>query len=189
MALENQRVRITKKMLKDSLIRLLRNGSIHKIFVKDICEAAQVNRTTFYKYYGSQYDLLAEMEDDVLSQISSCLNLDQDVIDSTQLLTGILTFIDGNIDLCRLLLNNNVDPDFPEKLFALQSIWDLLSKQSELEYGTGEFEYFFDFMVNGGFGVMKKWINKDNREPPAEIAALLSGFIMKLWMYPEAGNP
>jgi len=188
MALENQRIRITKKMLKDSLIRLLREENIHKIFVKDICQAAQVNRTTFYKYYGSQYDLLAEMENDVLSQISSCLKADDAASDSKQLLVGILTFIGENVDLCRLLLNNNVDPDFPEKLFSLQSIWDLLSQQFATAYGADELEYFSDFMVNGGFGVIKKWLNKDNREPPQEIAALLNALIMKLYMAPGNGG-
>jgi AcrR family transcriptional regulator len=182
---ENQRIRITKKMLKDSLIQLLRKESIHKIFVKDICEAAQVNRTTFYKYYGSQYDLLADMEDDVLNQISSYLRSDNAVIDSFQLLIKIMTFIDENINLCRLLLNNNVDPDFPEKLFSLQSIWDLLSQQFALEvekynYGKDKWEYFFDFLVNGGFGIMKKWLNKENREPPEVMAVLLNDLIIKL---------
>jgi AcrR family transcriptional regulator len=185
MALENQRIRITKKMLKDSLIRLLRKESIHKIFVKDICAAAQVNRTTFYKYYGSQYDLFSDMEDDVLNQISSYLSLEHAVINSAQLMTRILTFIDENNDLCRLLLNNNVDPEFPEKLFSLQSIWDLLSYQFALTYSVGELEYFFDFMVNGAYGLIKKWINKDNRESPKEIAVLLDALIMKLCMYPK----
>jgi AcrR family transcriptional regulator len=51
-----------KKLLKDSLIRLLQQGSIHRISVREICDRAGINRTTFYKYYGSQYDLLGDME-------------------------------------------------------------------------------------------------------------------------------
>lgn len=184
MATENQRIRITKKMLKDSLIRLLHENSIHKIFVKDICEAAQINRTTFYKYYGSQYDLLADMEDDVLNQISSYLSFDFAVGSTTQLLTEIMTFINENIDLCRLLLYNNIDPDFPEKLFSLQSIRELISQQSPSAYGTEKLEYISDFLVNGGFGVMKRWINKENRESPKEIAALLNDLIMRIYLQP-----
>jgi len=184
MELENQRIRITKKMLKDSLIQLLHKESIHKIYVKDICATAQVNRTTFYKYYGSQYDLLADMENDVLSQISSYLSFDFAVDSTTQLLTKIMTFIDANIDLCRLLLNNNIDSDFPEKLFSLQCMRDLILQQSLFEDGINKMEYISDFLVSGGFGVMKKWINKENRESPKEIAVLLNDLIEKLQLKP-----
>jgi AcrR family transcriptional regulator len=75
---ENQRVRLTKKMLQDSLIWLLPNKSIHKISVREICDNAEINRSTFYKYYGSQYDLLKDMENEVLLQIDGYLNVSKD---------------------------------------------------------------------------------------------------------------
>ena len=59
---ENQRVRLSKQMLRSSLIEILGEKSIHKVSIREICDRAQINRTTFYKYYGSQYDLLLDME-------------------------------------------------------------------------------------------------------------------------------
>ena len=55
--MENQRIRITKRMLREALIRLLGKKPIEKIRVQELCQEAQINRTTFYKYYGNQYDL------------------------------------------------------------------------------------------------------------------------------------
>ena len=60
--MENQRIRLTKTLLKNALLALLEKKPIERIAVSEICAQAQVNRTTFYKYYGSQYDLLAEMK-------------------------------------------------------------------------------------------------------------------------------
>ena len=44
---ENRRVKMTKKMMKDALLELLEKQPIEKITVTDICEKADVNRSTF----------------------------------------------------------------------------------------------------------------------------------------------
>jgi len=178
---ENQRVRITKKMLKDSLVRLLSAENIHQLSVRDICENAQINRTTFYKYYGSQYDLLEDMENDVVSQVANYINADGGAIDNRQWLIKIITFINENIELCRILLNNNVDPLFPEKLITLPAIRQVISQQLPDQYGENELAYFVDFAIHGGFSIIKRWINKENRESPEEIAALLNISIIRLF--------
>ena len=178
---ENQRIRITKKMLKDSLVRLLNEESIHQISVRDICENAQINRTTFYKYYGSQYDLLEDMENDVVSQVDNYINADEIIDDNRPWLMKIINFIDDNIDLCRILLNNNVDPAFPEKLISLPTIRQVISQQLPERYGEDELAYFVDFAINGGFSIIKRWINKERRETPEEIAALLNISIIRMF--------
>jgi len=183
---DNQRVRLTKKLLQDSLISLLQRENIHKLSIKQICDEAQINRSTFYKYYGSQYDLLEEMEKDVLDRINSYLEAGTDSTSyyDPQRLTKAIEFINENIDLCRLLLNNNVDPKFPEKLvLSLQSITNLAENQLSGKYSDAEFSYIFDFAIGGGFSFIKTWINKENREPPEEVAKLLSDIVMKL-MHP-----
>jgi len=189
---DNQRIRITKKLLQDSLISLLQQESIHKLSIKKICDKAQINRSTFYKYYGSQYDLLEEMENDVLNRINSYLK--PDTPDASggasyepQRLAKAIGFINEHIDLCRLLLNNNVDPKFPEKLvLSLQSITHLTENQLSDEYSDTERAYTFDFAIGGGFSFIKTWMNKENREPPEEVAKLLSKIVFNL-MQPNGG--
>jgi len=183
----NQRIRLTKKLLQDSLISLMQKESIHKLSITQICEKAQINRSTFYKYYGSQYDLLEEMESDILNRINSYLEpgIDSTAYYDPQRLTKAIEFISENIDLCRLLLNNNVDPKFPEKLvLSLQSIPHLTENKLSGKYSDTEFSYIFDFAIGGGFNFIKTWINKESREPPEEVAKLLSDIVVKL-MQPE----
>ena len=68
---EDRRVTMTRRLLKDALIELLREQSIYQISIRELCQRADVNRTTFYKYYGSQFDLLADMEDDIVAFVNS----------------------------------------------------------------------------------------------------------------------
>ena len=66
----NQRVMLSKRLIKESLTELLKTKGIHNLSVRLLCETAGINRTTFYKYYGSQYDVLAEMEEELLEAIN-----------------------------------------------------------------------------------------------------------------------
>jgi AcrR family transcriptional regulator len=181
---ENQRVRISKKLMRESLVRLLAQKSIHKISVREICDGAEINRTTFYKYYGSQYDLLRDMENEVLAQIDSGLGgIGENGGEDVRRLAGIFAYLHDNLDLCRLLINNTVDSEFPEKLLNLPMIRRLLSEQLVGEYRGDESDYVYQFVVNGGFSIIKRWINKESRESPEMIARVLISTVYRL--FPE----
>ena len=63
----NQRTRLSKMMLKNALLDLLREkGMITKISVRELCERADLNRSTFYAHYSEPKQLLAEVEDELL---------------------------------------------------------------------------------------------------------------------------
>lgn len=172
--MENQRVRLTKQLLREGLIALLAKKSIHKISVREICDQSQINRTTFYKYYGSPYDLLIDVEDSILVQIEAYLSVD-DIRDMNDVLrlTRIISFMDENIILCRLLINNAVGSRFPERLLQLPKIQRLLGDQIVNGYRNDEADYIYLFVVNGGYSMIKSWINKEERERPEKVAELL----------------
>ena len=54
---EDRRVRRTRKLLWEALLTLLEEHSLEQISVADICEEAQLNRTTFYKHFENKYAL------------------------------------------------------------------------------------------------------------------------------------
>src|SRR5215472_15964206 len=56
---EDPRVKRTQKGLWEALRTLLEERSFEQIGVTDICEAATINRTTFYKHFESKYELLS----------------------------------------------------------------------------------------------------------------------------------
>ena len=179
MAVENQRVRMSKQLLKDSLVRLLHEKSIHTISVREICEGAEINRTTFYKYYGSQYDLLEGIESELLAKIDDYLGPSSGDKDLNRL-RKVLSYAVNNLELCRLLFNNNVDPDFPGRLITLPQVQELLSQVLNEGYGGDGLKYISCFIVNGGFAVIREWINQENPEPPEAVAQLLYEVVSKL---------
>lgn len=179
---ENQRIRMSKRCLRESLVRLLQSKSIHKISVREICEEAEINRTTFYKYYGSPYDLLKDMEDEALEKVDSSLtNIENMGEDAMQRLLWILSYLQDNLDLFRLLVNNTVDTDFPRRLLTLPMIKRLLNEHLQDEYSLDDLDYIYEFIVNGGYQMIKIWINREERSDPEHMARLLTDVVSKLF--------
>ncbi len=93
---------------------------------------------------GSQFDLLSEMEQDLLVSIEEVLTAQDDYSKNT--IEEILIYLENDIEFIRLLLNSNVDPEFPKKLFSLPPILRMLN---ELMTNIPEVEsdYYYRFLL------------------------------------------
>ena len=116
-AKENQRVRLSKRMLKDALIEILQTSTFQSLSITEICSKAEINRTTFYKYYSNERDLYNEIESDFFNLL--CGNLENT---SESSLETMLTSIAGNPKVAGVLFNNSADGKFAQRLFSLPEI-------------------------------------------------------------------
>lgn len=171
----NQRIMLTKKLLKNSLIHMLQTKSIYQISIRELCQNAGINRSTFYKYYGSQFELLAEMEQDLLISVENMIAEQKDY--SKNGIEQVLAYVEQDLDFVRLLINSNVDPEFPKKLFSLQPIQSMLNELTS-DLSENEYEYFQRFLLFGAYEIIRTWINKEDRESVEWLAALLFKFIV-----------
>ena len=63
---DGRRVKMTKLLLKQSLLELMKQKSIHDISIKEVCLGADINRSTFYRHYNTQYELYDEIVNEIL---------------------------------------------------------------------------------------------------------------------------
>ena len=171
----NQRIMLTKKLLKTSLTNMLQTQNIYQISIRELCENAGINRSTFYKYYGSQFDLLSEMEQDLLVSIEEVLVTQGNY--SKNAIEQILIYLENDIEFIRLLLNSNVDPEFPKKLFSLSPIQRMLNELMA-KIPEEESDYYYRFLLFGAYEIVRTWVNKEDREKPEWLATLLFRMIM-----------
>lgn len=61
----------SKIALKKALIKLLTKHSLMQISVKKLCQEAGIGRSTFYSHYSNIDELLKEIEDDLVKELSS----------------------------------------------------------------------------------------------------------------------
>ena len=163
---ENQRIMLSKRLIKESLTRLLASESIHKISVRMLCEEAGINRSTFYKYYGSQYDTLDDRDNGPGA--------------AARKIQAICSYLERNLAFVRTLVGNNVDPDFPGRLFSLPQIRLMILERLAGRYDGESQEYIYSFLVNGCYSLVQDWLNRNSGKHFNEIALLLEELIEKI---------
>ena len=63
------RIQKTKKSIINAFIELRSKKSLEKISIKELCEKAQINKSTFYSHFADIYDLSDSLEDELLQSI------------------------------------------------------------------------------------------------------------------------
>ncbi|WP_415996060.1 TetR/AcrR family transcriptional regulator [Gordonibacter pamelaeae] len=111
--MENQRVRLSKALLKEALVRLLETKPLDKITIYELCAEAQINRTTFYKYYGSQGDVLKDIENELFAMLET--HLVESVKGDEESLASVLRCLDMEQRKFLVLVNATPDQQFSER--------------------------------------------------------------------------
>ena len=173
---EDRRVKITKRMLKDALIELLKKKDIYHVSIRELCDSADVNRTTFYKYYGSQFDLLADMENDLLELISKAIEKNE--ANPEKIVAAACRYLEDNLEFARLIINNNVDPNFANRLFAMEALKQRAMESVSVNKTAAEIEYVYNFLTYGAFRAVCVWLNKEERESPETFGRLINPMLL-----------
>lgn len=169
---DGRRVKMTKLLLKDSLIELMKKKSIHVISIKEICEGADINRSTFYRHYDTQYELYDDIIDDIANDIYAVyLGCANEGLTVTLLLTQILHYIEDNREKFLVILSDNGNISLGE---TYNRITDRFINRDHVgELGA----YVAQFIAAGMTSVLWTWLNKENRRPAEEIAALINSLM------------
>ncbi|GIO92081.1 TetR/AcrR family transcriptional regulator [Paenibacillus lactis] len=153
---ENQRVRLTKTLLKNSLVELMGFKSIHKITIKELCENAGINRSTFYLYYKDQFALLEEIEADLLYHIKERVAKIDSNLSSLQYLQELLVYIKGNAEIFNILLRRLENSSFQVSFIAEAT--HILKLNLNLKCSEKIADYIYRYLTTGCLSMINKWM-------------------------------
>ena len=71
---EDRRARRSRKLLKESLLTLMKRKAFSEISVRDIAEEADMNRGTFYLHYSGTLELLQSLEAELLEELQALID-------------------------------------------------------------------------------------------------------------------
>lgn len=173
---ENRRTQMTKKLLKESVFELMEKKPLNKITIKEICANADVNRTTFYKYYGDQYMLVKDAEGELLRKTSEFLkNLSSDE-EKITLLEEFLAYMRANGDTFRILLDKNSDTDFRINMMKV-AMEKVLAEKYEPKIQDEGKKYVFSMIIMGAINTIGLWIDSGYDMSERELAELMFRFV------------
>lgn len=158
----NQRTRLSKILLKNALMDLLsEKGSVTKISVRELCERADLNRSTFYAHYSEPKDLLEEVEAELLDATREHLQKigAENDIGAHRYLLSFLIYIKENDKPFRTLLIDAGDPEFRSK-FMQQSIIQFV-ENLDIAFPKEQEQYIYSYILNGSTGVIIQWMRSD----------------------------
>ena len=163
--------------MNNALINLLDKKNFEDITVKEICQTASVNRSTFYLHYENTYDLLKEtienLYKDFFSRYDSNLSMDRinnksndDLFLITpKYLKPYLSFVYDNKKIFKLMYfknevfnGRNMYEIWLDKIF--RPILSKFNVKNEEEQS-----YIMLFHLQGLIGLIMEWVKNDCKMP------------------------
>ena len=172
----NQRVAISKILMKEGLLRLLKKKHISKISVSELCKEAQINRTTFYRYYQTPSDVLQEIALDYVKEFSGQAGSSQKAQGIRAYVLQLCIFLHDRADMVKLFMRNDIEVDFARIFQTLSE--EFLGSRAVLYRGHAVDDVTLGlmntFFSSGMYALIRQWLTEDISKTPEEIANLLS---------------
>ena len=126
---------------------------MNRITVREVCDGAGINRSTFYKYYHDCFDLMEQLENEALLQMDQLLDQAKNG-GLTEILTPTMQTLKEHQKLIRLHLRR----------LELE-----LSGFARSELSLEERDRVKAFLVGGCIGVIEYWMYGGMRQDSQEV--------------------
>ncbi|HEC2158960.1 TetR/AcrR family transcriptional regulator [Staphylococcus delphini] len=172
----DRRIRKTTNAIKSALIHLLKTEPLDKITIQQIADTADVHRATFYQHYYDKYDLLDQIEYEVLEkmrvnfndkakQLKALNSVEEAAIVFKEIPKAMLTMISEDIERYQVLLSSGRNHEIEQKIgdMIALNLKSLLPNPDEIE-GI-PFRYFHAFVLGSMWSLMRIWVLDEERLP------------------------
>lgn len=179
----DRRVRKTRMQLRRCLAALLKEKKIQDITVREITEMADLNRGTFYLHYKDVFDLLDQIEKELLTGLEAALQKYQAAElqkKPSLVFADVFQYAKDNADMVQILLGENGDLNFVNQVKELvreKCLKDWL-ELFQLRDSRG-FDAYCAFIVSGSLGLVTYWLENDMKESPEELARICEEIMLK----------
>ena len=176
---DNRSTRRTRSAIREALTEMLAVKPVGKITVQELIDKANICRTTFYAHYEDIYNLLSEVENDILSEIRTGLEvLDQAPIRVEEQYPAIEAVVEvyaRHENLIRLLNGPNGDPGFDARL--QDTIYSMTRQLRRIKEGDAFDEerhrLYSCYVISGGISVLNRMISANLPIDPKEAGRVL----------------
>ena len=171
---EDRRARRTRRLLKESLLEMMKQKRFSEISIRDVTDSADMNRTTFYLHYTDTTQLLQSMEEDLLTEAQMLVNahIQETVADGSlrPVFEPILDFVVEHREVCTILFENNEVSQFAEHLQQLihRNGTEVIRAWFQ-PMDDQQLSYLLRFITYGLIGLIREWFQKNMDLPKEEL--------------------
>ncbi len=168
------RVRYTRMIIQTAFLDLLQQKPVNKITVREVCDKAEINRSTFYKHYQDCYDLLEKIKADALAQLDEWM-ADMDGQGIEPVILTILRTLKNKQQMFKLVAQNGGRGEFTHQVvrrgFRYMDMHMAVSPArgwNETQKGMS-----YAFLTGGISSVIEYWMQGGCKEPSEQVAAVI----------------
>lgn len=172
---ENQRIVLTKRLLKEGLLRLIEKKDIDKISVSELCVESGINRATFYRHYQIPLDVLDDIRADFIKEMNFTPREPKNLQDIASQFENICNYLKKNENVTKILFSCGSDKDFSEVMNLYCKT--LVNSEYESMLDTDSIRLIIQGLTSGGYAVIRMWILEDIQKTPKEMAEMILRFI------------
>lgn len=178
---ESRRVKMTKMLLNESFLKFLAEKPLPRITIKEICEDADVNRSTYYAHFTDPYDQLKKLESDIM--VDMTIYVDSIVTEGLhddkkqrQIIKGVLEYTQSKKHVFQVLLKSG-DLDLQKDILTFFGE-RIFQKERTPNVATKKKAYQYIYASTGSFGLIYYWIMDDDAIEIDTMADWITGFNM-----------
>jgi AcrR family transcriptional regulator len=177
----DRRVVKTKRAIRNAFVALMVEKEVEKISIKEIAERADVDRKTIYNYYGGVYDILNELENEVVETFNKLtLNVEGDYEEVTAgFFVEITKVFDENLELYGQLLKINYSSRLMSKITEYLRAKMRRAIERNRIVAPSKVEIAAEYVLSGMFWAYRYWFNSDRKIPLEDFSKEVGLLVMK----------
>jgi len=167
------RITKTKRRIMDEFIALRAVKPLEKITVKELCENAEINKSTFYTYYADIYDLSDNVETHIINMILAAVRRPEDMIkNSKELSKELFAACGSQAELINTVFSGSQSEQLISKLYeGLREMFFTSCPQYQDDLFM---DIFLSYLIFGGYYAIRQYHGRNN-DIAAEIISEITG--------------
>jgi len=171
----NQRVAVTKRMVKEGLIRMLEKKPLEKVNITELCQEAGINRTTFYRYYELPRDVLAEMQSEFFEETFK--HFHRPLIASD--IERLFVCLSEHAELVKLFFQYNSDTDWANIFSNIYNSFPEIMTKAFRNLDGNSAKLLSTYLAGGAYFLARQWIMEDIPMSPKDVSEIALNILDK----------
>ena len=168
------RVMKTKRAIHTAFAELLTEKNMDDITVTDIASRAMINRKTFYNNYRGVYELVDELENEIVRTFDAAMREIDFVENPYAVFVKLTEIINSDMDFYGALLRSSRNAGLAHKIRQTlqQKAQDMFA--SRVDMPPDQMEVMMNYSISGMVAVYQSWFNSERRQLIEEVSDIVS---------------